>query len=294
MVEISSDFLKVKIALNGAELRSVYSLSQRREYLWQADSRYWGRSSPILFPFVGAMRDNQYQYKGQFYHITKHGFARDSMFNLIDKSEDSVLLSLSTNEETFKSYPFDFELYLSYKICADILSCSYLVKNIGAKMMFFSIGAHPAFKLDFSGGTQWSDYRVSFEQDDSLERYYLVNDLLSLRGKKIQLVQNQLHLSVDMFDDDVWVLKHLTSKKIKLFSEKNNYIVEMRCNDFTHFGLWGAKKAPFICLEPWFGVNDSCNFRGTLEDKEGIIKLLPDNSWEGSWEIHIRDGFNLA
>ncbi|WP_282638523.1 aldose 1-epimerase family protein [Sphingobacterium thalpophilum] len=294
MVEIFSEFLNVKIASQGAELRSVFSFKHQREYLWQADSKYWSRSSPILFPFVGGLRNNQYQYNGQRYRMSKHGFARDAVFSLVENSNDSALFLLSADEKMTQSYPFDFDLYVLYKILGDTLSCSYIVKNKGHQIMPFSIGAHPAFKLDFNQGVLWSDYIIEFEKDQSLNRYYLVDDLLSREKEKVPLIKNQLMLSANMFDLDAWVLKNLRSKKIRLFNNVNNYLVEMSCANFTHFGLWAAKNAPFVCLEPWFGVNDAADFTGGVEQKEGIVLLHSGYTWTNNWIVRIPNEFNLA
>ena len=39
----------------GAELMSVKDAKNKTEYIWNGDPEYWGRRSPILFPFVGAL-----------------------------------------------------------------------------------------------------------------------------------------------------------------------------------------------------------------------------------------------
>ena len=58
--------------------------------MWCADAKYWARTSPVLFPFVGGLRNNEYRAKGKTYSMTKHGFARDMDFELLSQSEKEL------------------------------------------------------------------------------------------------------------------------------------------------------------------------------------------------------------
>lgn len=49
---LENETLKVEVESFGAELKSVYSKAEDKEYMWYADSKYWGRTSPVLFPLV--------------------------------------------------------------------------------------------------------------------------------------------------------------------------------------------------------------------------------------------------
>lgn len=74
---LENDTLRVEIDSFGAELKSVKRKSDDKEYMWYADKKYWGRTSPVLFPFVGNCRNKEYRYGGKTYAIGQHGFARD-------------------------------------------------------------------------------------------------------------------------------------------------------------------------------------------------------------------------
>ncbi len=50
------------------------------EYLWNADAKFWKRSAPVLFPFVGSLKNKEYHYEGKTYSMGQHGFARDMEF----------------------------------------------------------------------------------------------------------------------------------------------------------------------------------------------------------------------
>jgi len=65
---LKNEVLEISIAPKGAELTSIKD-SEGKEYLWQGDEKYWGRQSPILFPFVGRLKNQEFTYEGKKYHI---------------------------------------------------------------------------------------------------------------------------------------------------------------------------------------------------------------------------------
>ena len=128
---------------HGAELCSI--VANGKEYLWQADPAFWKRHSPVLFPIVGSVWENEYRNEGIPYTLTQHGFARDMEFTLISEKEDEVRYRLVSNEETLHKYPFPFCLEIGYRIQGKKIEVMWEVKNTGDKEMYFQIGAHPAF-----------------------------------------------------------------------------------------------------------------------------------------------------
>ena len=92
--EIKNSFIKAKIKSFGAELNSLQKIENDFEYIWQADSQYWARHSPVLFPIVGRLKNDSYFYKDKKYSLSQHGFARDKEFELIKKGEDFIEFSL--------------------------------------------------------------------------------------------------------------------------------------------------------------------------------------------------------
>ena len=64
---IENDYLKVTVSDHGAELTSVYDKAQDFERIWCADPAVWNRHAPVLFPFVGKVKDGAYRYNGNTY-----------------------------------------------------------------------------------------------------------------------------------------------------------------------------------------------------------------------------------
>ena len=140
---LSNDKITVQITDHGAELASI--MANGNEYLWQGDIRFWGRRSPVLFPIVGRLWNNQYHHEGETYELGQHGFARDCEFQLTYEEENSLVFSLESNEDTLKLYPFPFILQIGYRLRDNRLQVIWNVENTGDREMHFQIGGHPAF-----------------------------------------------------------------------------------------------------------------------------------------------------
>ena len=146
MVELKNEQLSVVVSEKGAELQSIKD-AHGKEYLWQADPKYWGRHSPILFPIVCSVNDETYRVDGKEYHLPRHGFARDATFKLIAQSQRKVTFVLESSEETKKVYPYDFTLSVSYVLDDNKIGVIWHVHNTDTREIHFQIGGHPAFNI---------------------------------------------------------------------------------------------------------------------------------------------------
>lgn len=161
MIQISNEKLTVLVSPQGAELQSIVRNDTGLEYLWSGDPAFWGKKSPVLFPIVGGLKDNTYQYRGDHYTLGRHGFAREQLFAVTEQGAEHVSLRLSDNEATRKAYPFRFDFTIQYLLQDDQLQVTYQVLNRDDKTLFFSVGAHPAFKLPLVPDTTYEDYYLS-------------------------------------------------------------------------------------------------------------------------------------
>ena len=128
-VQIENEFLIATFAEEGAELVSLQSKETGIEYIWQGNPEFWARHAPVLFPIVGRLKEDTYMYQNQAYHLTQHGFARDQVFDVIEKGGEEVSFSLKSTKETKKKYPFDFELVITYTLEHQELTVNYQVEN---------------------------------------------------------------------------------------------------------------------------------------------------------------------
>lgn len=285
-IVLENEKLKVKIHPRGAELQSIVRKDLEQEYMWSGDPAHWGKFSPILFPFVGQLKDNTYYYKDKAYSLPRHGFAREMMFETSLVTETSVRFSLKSSEETRRNYPFDFELCVHYKIENDRLHTAYEVINTGGEMMYFSIGAHPAFAVPLEKGRDYSEYKMEFSNEETASRWMIDDGLISIAQPFLDH-QRSFKLSKELFAKDAIVLKYLSSETITLRSDFAHRGLTMKIKGFPFLGIWAAPNAPFVCIEPWCGIADSQFHNQQLTEKEGIISLDAGASWLHGWELNL-------
>ena len=279
---IDNGILKAVILNKGAELKSLSKGDHH--VIWEVDEAFWNKTSPILFPIVGALKDGHYFYNEKEYHLPRHGFARDQVFEVAECSSDRVVFSFKSNDETLKIYPFQFELKIIYTLIKDKLSIQYQIINLSNSEMLYSIGAHPAFAMD--GNIE--DYSLEFDNNKTLESHQLENDNFNGEIIQIPLSENRLALNYQLFENDAIVLKNYTTTSLVLLKNSQPKI-KVDFQDFPFLGIWTKNNAPFICIEPWLGVADHVKTSGNLKDKEGI-KTLEANSVDTlEWSISVFD-----
>ncbi len=284
---IENESLAVKIKSKGAELFSIYNKQTQLEYMWDADPKFWAKSSPVLFPIVGALKENKYIYKDKTYSLPRHGFARDEEFNAINIQKDSISFSLSSSPASKEKFPFDFELIISYQLNKDSLQTSYEVKNKGKEEMYFSLGAHPAFKAPLTNGLKYEDYYIEFDQNETIARWPITKEgLISSSPVSLLNNSNRVDLSRELFANDALVFKQPKSKVVSFKTDKDQHGLTFSFPDFPFLGLWTSPGADFVCIEPWCGIADSVNHNQQLTIKEGVEKINPAESWKRSWSIN--------
>ncbi|MEO6001048.1 MAG: aldose 1-epimerase family protein [Chitinophagaceae bacterium] len=288
MFTIENDLLTVNVTSKGAELDSIYHKRNKLEYLWSADPTVWGKKSPILFPIVGTLKNNTYYYEENAYVLSRHGFAREHNFTLVEQSENSVSLSLKSDAETLKKFPFIFELIIAYTVVENSLTVTYKVINEDNKIMFFSVGGHPAFKVPLVPETRYEEYYLEFDKKESAGRWPISPDGL-IESIPTPLMENtdRITLSRELFYQDALVFKHLSSHQVSLKSDKTTHGFIFDFTSFPYLGIWAAKNADFVCIEPWYGIADTVNSNQQLPEKEGIQKLEAGETFKAVWSVQL-------
>lgn len=276
--KINNQNFSATINLKGAEITSLIELNNNYQFIWQANPKIWARHAPILFPIVGKLKNNQYQFNNQFYDLNQHGFARDLNFELLEIYTNKISLLLVQNNQTLALYPFNFKLIVSYELLESTLTTTYKIINTYKHKLPFSIGAHPGFALP---DHNLENYTINFNNPNDIESYTLKDGLLS--NEKYLLAQNgnTINLNNDSFKNDAIILKNLLSNSVQLKHKSNNYCIKIDFEDFTYFGIWNKyPNTEFICLEPWAGITDSINTTQNIVEKEGIYWLEPNQQKE--------------
>ena len=288
IVTLENTLLKVDVKSKGAELCSVVRKDNGLEYMWSGDAAVWGKTSPVLFPIVGTLKDDTYFYNGKPYTLSRHGFARDAEFEMLEQEQQKASFILKDSGTSFANYPFHFELILTYELNSDLLKTSYEVRNTGTDYMYFSLGAHPAFKVPLTTETTYEDYYLQFDHVENADRWPISKEgLIQDTPRSFFNNSSRIDLSRTLFQDDALVFKHLKSHRVSLITKLKTHGLDFFFEGFPYLGLWAAKGGDFVCIEPWCGIADSVDHDQQLIHKEGIEILAVGNKWMKNWDVRF-------
>jgi len=289
---LKNEKLEAKIRSKGAELVSLKKGDT--EYMWQADPAYWGRTAPILFPFVGSLNGKQYRYQGKTYEMGQHGFARDMEFAFVSEADNRLVMRLSETEESMEKYPFRFLLELSYELKEDGLLVGWSVKNTDEKTLYFSIGGHPAFNCPLGGKGSQSEYMLRFMKDGK-PLQGIVSAIIGEGGLVTEgtlefgLEDGYLPITPDLFATDTIILEDGQADAVSLIDPDGKEYLQVRFS-MPLVGIWTPirKNAPFLCIEPWYGRCDDAGFAGELPEKRWGNALEPSETFTASYTIMVK------
>lgn len=287
MTILENGNLIINTKAEGAELTSIVTKSNNLNYLWNGDPAFWGRHSPVLFPIVGRLIENKYLVNNKEYELSQHGFARDMHFELVHKTNNELTYELKSNEETLSKFPFQFTLATKYKIEDQTVYITYEVINNDKVTMPFSIGAHPAFNVPLIDQEEFEDYFLQFETEEKIEAIKLEGPYRN--GKKVLIASNlkELPLTRELFIDDAIILENLNKNVISIRSKKNNHYVKVTFEGFPYVGIWTTNSAPFVCIEPWYGLADEIGPIKEMKDRLGVLSIEPGEAFTCTYSITV-------
>lgn len=295
---IKNEKLTATFRTLGAELRSLKGASGI-EYLWQGAEGYWGGCAPLLFPICGRLCEGKYTYRGKEYEMRLHGFARRTEFEVVSHRESEIVFALHESEATLAQYPFRFTLEVIYRLAGDRLTTTLRVTAEDEKPLIFTVGAHPGFNVPRQTGEAYEDYYVEF--GDGAPRYNLTfseNGLYTgIRTPLAMEGGRRIPLRHDLFDNDALFLEGEIPfardgvHEVSLKSKTNPTALTVRYEDMARVGLWKDNKttAPFLCIEPWYGIPAYEGKVDDLETKEQMIHLEKGAVYEASFSIQITE-----
>ena len=289
--KMKNEKLTVEIESFGAELKSIKSNTTGAEYMWYGRPEYYKRTSPILFPFVGSLKNQEYIYEGKHYPMTQHGFARDMEFQVKEQKEDELCFLLVSDDSTLVKYPFAFELHIGYRLIGDTLKVTWKVVNTNDKEMHFSIGAHSEFNCPLHDEPDKTGYGLDFHTGRGVLASRINEQGLMLDAKQeIAADGGKMLFPEGFFDDGVYIVENRQTDRVSLVDSDGREYVTVSA-DAPLFGIWSPEKknAPFVAIEPWYGRCDRATFEGELDAREWGNHLMPHETFEKSYEITITE-----
>jgi aldose 1-epimerase len=140
-------------------------LGKPREFLWFDPDLLSGKAKPtrsgipLLFPFAGRIRDRQLTFEGKTYDIADtlddfdqpiHGFVLKRPWRVVEQSRERITgeFQASVDDPSLLSkWPADYRIRVSYQLTERALRSDIEVYNPDTKLLPFSLGTHPYFRL---------------------------------------------------------------------------------------------------------------------------------------------------
>ena len=283
MIELKNEALTICVAEMGAEFQSIKD-REGREYMWQAGEQ-WPRHSPILFPIVCSVNNNTYVVDGKEYHLPRHGFARDTQFTVISQTREKVTLALHDTDETLQVYPFHFNLAVTYRLEGNKVHVIWHVENTDTREIHFQIGGHPAFKVP--GGKLEGLVKLDNEEPLDVLKSYAdgSHDMVEI---PLEADRGVMEINNNFFRNDSVKIHRSQTRRAMLMDTNGEPAVTVDyktpvCAFWSPYG----KQAPFVCIEPWYGIGDPRGFKGEFKDKPLMNHLLPGASFMSKYSITI-------
>ena len=259
-----------------AEITSFFDKQSGIEYIWSGDSKYWGGRNPILFPVIASSYNKKYWFDGKEYTMGNHGFARNSEFTLVEQTSDSITLRLASNDVTKAQYPFDFDLFVTYRLVDDMIIVKYRIVNLSDKQMPFAFGLHPAFNCPLTSDKTFDDYYLEFASACEVNGNNPAVD---------QGLIKTIKLSYELFNE----YKTLSFDKLAspyLSFTDGVHGVRVSTTGYSRVAIW-TPQAPFICLEPWHPSSNKCDKDLEFKERDASFILNEGQSFLTTYTISV-------
>ena len=272
-------WLEVAVSPRGAELMSIRGLCTETEYLWQGDGAYWERRSPLLFPTVGRLWNGTARVDGHRHSIPMHGLVKDALFTVTHRAPGRVTLRLESSPRMHCAYPFPFRLDVTYRLRGNRLDVAWLVTNTGLREMPFHIGGHPGINFkDFDASAEVHGYVDFGHRSGPLESATVgAGNCVAARRYALPLDEHGLlPMKSVLFDSDAVIIDGGQVERVALLDvRKQPYVTLTSAAPVTL--LWSPEgmNAPFVCLEPWYGLCDSEGYAGEFGNRPYMNFVAP-------------------
>lgn len=288
LVTIESDKTEVKIDLDGGTFSSIIDKRNGEQLQYQGSPNSWKDKDMVIFPFIGAVPEDKYTYRGREYPMTRHGFCRHAPFEIVSKTANEATIAFIQTEETAAAYPFKYEFTLTYRVDDDTVSLTYRVDNRGDDTMYFYLGGHVAMLLD---GTDEADGR----EDTKGNFITLERELTDYYGLGETLIEEIRVGSFKRFEVDKAFMQRYRTLILRTggdgrltLTRKSGREIEFTFNSPV-IAFWSMEETgKYVCIEPWWGISGAEKNVLEISQKELINSLEAGKSFTGSYKFKIK------
>ncbi len=268
---ITNQQLTAVIDEHGAELCSLKSATQ--EYIWQGSEEFWSGHSPLLFPIIGSVHNNQVIIGNQTCQLRNHGFLQDQTFMVEEHTTDKlVLVTRSTPEVLAKHYPFAFQFQVTFTLCEMQLHITYDIVNLDSVTMSYCFGLHPALNCNIEADDAFEDYYIEFDTPTNITRPYMPEDDADyIDYENLEVVIPEYSKRFDLKHEHFLKYSLIQDRKFQYANLRHKHkgrILDFAFTGFDTFTMWQPHYAPFICLEPWTGISGILPYSPHLESNK--------------------------
>ncbi|MCI7380581.1 MAG: hypothetical protein SPI21_02115 [Hungatella hathewayi] len=285
---MENDFLKVEVNDQGAELWNIFDKKDGgRPRLWQGE-KVWNERSPLLFPYIGCLRDGKFIEDGITYEGAPHGFAKTVVHQLKEQADDHLVFVIRADENTLKQYPWSFEMETEYRISDNRVTWTARITNTGESKMPFSIGIHTGYMCPFDSKYTASDYVLRFEKKENAV-HLRHNGNGNLTGEEVPFLNGEDVLTLDheQFPNS-FMLGNVASDYIQIEELPTGRYSRVYLNGAPVVAFWAQPgSADYVCIQPWYGAPDSAESDYSLFSKRAAQKAEPGETKEYSQTIEI-------
>lgn len=264
---------------HGAELHSLRFADEELNYLWMPEEPGPARTS-TCFPLLGTVPGGRYEFEGRSYEIPMHGFARETDFDIVDRTDDSVTYEMTDTAETLAAYPFRFRLRVRHALAGPTLVTEYVVDNPGDTPLLYSVGSHPRFAcpVDPAERIGLADHHLTFEAPEGPEK--LVRTFGPPEPVEAAFTPDRRRLTLDdgLFPDGAFCLGSLNSDRVVLTRDGSTRALALDIPGVSYLQVWSVPGSPFVALEPWYGAitrNPPHEEDGHWGRRPGTLALAP-------------------
>lgn len=248
---IENEFLKLTVNDEGGAMHSLVYKPSGEERLWQGGEA-WKSRDVVIFPIIGHAAP--FEVCGKTYELKSHGLARYARLSAEKVGENKLTLSFSSDSETLKSYPFEFDFSVSYELIKNSVKITYFVRSKGGVMPFY-VGGHPGMYAP--GGSAV----IEFENEEHPVIYPLEGGAAAMPHLKRFVADKAFFKECKTFQ-----LGSLSGGAIYARTQ-DGYTYAYR-SDCPLFAFWSNEEGgDYVCVEPWWGINDEPAFPRELSLK---------------------------
>ncbi len=288
MHQLTNGKISIRTRSLSAELCGIRNEANGEELMWNADPKFWDRHCPMLFPTVGAVWQGNYRLGGKQYQMPKHGFLQNAEFGVKETTGCSITYATHDNEATRAIFPFAFELQQRFTLDGSTVKVEWTVVNRGTEPMPFHIGGHPSFF--FRGFKPGDDIKAYLDFDCPSPECATVGEggCLAPERYTLQAPDGTLALRDEHFKVDSIIIDNNQVHSVTLRDCSGKPVVKVS-SAAPVFLVWSpyGVDAPFVCLEPWYGLCDRVDYDGEFAQRPYTNIVPAGGEWHGGYDIEI-------